>query len=207
MMAFELWLAYVGAVLVLMSTPGPSQLLMMSNSLGQGVRRAFATAAGDLSANVLQMSIAAFGLAGVVHASPGLFVAVQWAGVAYLVGLGVAQMLRRPRSLEPSARRRGLRSLYGQGFATSAANPKAIVFFAALFPQFVSPAAPAPPQFLVLGATYVVMDGLFLVAYGVLAEGIRRRLGGWLERSMNRVSGALLILAGVLLGLRRVPLR
>jgi threonine/homoserine/homoserine lactone efflux protein len=201
----ERWITFVTAVLVLMSTPGPSQLLMLSNSLGNGFRRSLATASGDLTANALQMTVASFGLAALVHASPEFFVTVKWVGVGFLIYLGVSQILRGG---SPAGRGgsgpRSISSLYWQGFVTSAANPRAVVFFAALFPQFLDPSRPTMPQLLALGATYVAIDGLFLSGYGLFAGWIASRLGGTTARHANRLSGALLIGAALLLGLKSV---
>ncbi|MBT8135393.1 MAG: LysE family translocator [Gammaproteobacteria bacterium] len=204
-MTINLWLAYVATVLLLMSTPGPSHLLMLSNSIGGGFPRSLATAAGDLCANLLQMIVAAAGLAGVITGSRELFLVVKWAGVAYLVWLGVRMFFRpvAPTGSD-SARRPNLKTLYWQGFITSAANPKAVVFFAALFPQFLDPANPVLPQFAALSATYLVIDALFLLGYGRLAQW----LSGWLQasagRALHRGAGMLLVVAAILLGLRSI---
>ncbi len=91
-MTIETWLTYVAAVLLLMSTPGPSQLLMMSNSMANGFRRSLATAAGDLTANSLQMLAAGVGLGAIVLASERAFLAIKWLGVAYLVWMGISKI-------------------------------------------------------------------------------------------------------------------
>ncbi len=85
-MTAETWLLYVGTVLLFMSTPGPSHLLMLSTSLSNGFRRSLATAAGDLSANAVQIILAGMGLAAVVSASRYGFTVIKWAGVSYLCG-------------------------------------------------------------------------------------------------------------------------
>lgn len=203
-MTLDLWLAYVATVLALMSTPGPSHLLMLSNSMAHGPARSSATAAGDLSANVLQMLAAGFGLAAVLFASADAFAIVKWAGVAYLVWLGIRQIRRSFRKVDlagdvPPA---SLKALWLQGFVTSAANPKAVVFFAALFPQFLDPAAPLGPQLAVLGATYVALDGAFLAVYGVAAGSLARVLRGHWRVWCDRASGAGLIVAAVLLSMK-----
>lgn len=204
-MTLETWLTYITTVLILMSTPGPSHLLMLSNSLGSGFRRALATAAGDLTANVVQMIIAAAGLAGLIFASRDVFVYIKWAGVSYLVFMGIRLFFRR---LDPnllSARRpRSGNSLYWQGFMTSAANPKAVIFFAALFPLFVDLSQPTTVQFVVLGVTYLIIDATFLATYGGAAAWIAGHFRERIGRQMNRISGSLLIVAAVLLGLKEI---
>ena len=206
-MPFETWTLYVLTVLALMSTPGPSQLLMLTNSGVHGFRRSLSTAAGDLSANALQMLVAGLGLAAVVAASATALTAIKWAGVAYLIWLGV-RMIRRAKpdgTVEPSGpKKTSLRTLWLQGFLTSAANPKAVVFFAALFPQFIASEAAFWPQFLILSSTYIVMDGLFLSAYGLGSTWIVRRFKGSARVWVERIGGGFMIGAALLLGLKSV---
>ncbi len=102
MMTLEIWTIYVGTVLALMSTPGPSQLLMLSNSAAHGFTRSLSTAAGDLTANALQMLAAGFGLAAILTASANALTVIKWAGVIYLIWLGV-RMIRKanPKAGKP----------------------------------------------------------------------------------------------------------
>ncbi|MEM9629054.1 MAG: LysE family translocator [Pseudomonadota bacterium] len=204
-MTIETWMLYVATVLALMSTPGPSQLLMLSNSGAHGFRRSLATAAGDLSANALQMLAAGLGLAAVIAASGTALAVVKWAGVAYLLWLGIRMIRRANPNNSASGQARqvvSLRQLWLQGFVTSAANPKAVVFFAALFPQFLQADSPFWPQLLILSLTYIVIDGCFLSAYGAGASWISRRLRGSAKAWVERIGGAFMILAAVLLGLK-----
>jgi len=203
-MQIESWLAYVATVLVLMSTPGPSHLLMLSTSLSNGFRPALATAAGDLTANTLQMLAAGLGLAAVLRASEYALTMVKWAGVAYLVWLGVRQFARSfgaPTTLlEAPPKPAG--KLWLEGFVTSAANPKAVVFFAALFPQFLREDGHFWLQMLVLGLTYLTIDAIFLCSYGAGAGWLGARLRGPAKAWLDRVAGGCLIAAALLLGLK-----
>ena len=206
-MSIEAWLAYAGTILILMSTPGPSHLLMLSNSMSSGFKRSIFTAFGDLTANFLQMIAAAVGLVGIIATSREFFLVVKWAGVAYLVYLGLKLIFKQGNG-GPAVERqqRSRRSLYWQGFITSAANPKAVVFFAALFPQFIDPGEPLLGQFVVLSATYLLIDGLFLCFYGRFADWLNRRRAAS-GHNLQRLSGAFLIGAAVLLGLKDVERR
>lgn len=204
----ETYIAYLAVLAVFfLGPPGPSQVLMISHSLRHGVRRAGATVAGDLSANALQMTAAAFGLAAVIATSQTALWAVKWAGVAYLVWMGVRTWRTpSPELGQGSAAAVAPRRLYRQGFVTSGTNPEAVFFFAALFPQFIDPTAPIWPQLLILGGTYLVADGVLLLVLG----GLARRLLGWLGaagRRLNQVSGGLMIAAAGLLALRDVEVR
>lgn len=206
-MPFDTWLLYILTVLALMSTPGPSQLLMLTNSGIHGFRRALATAAGDLTANALQMLAAGLGLAAMITASSTALTVIKWAGVAYLIWLGV-RMIRRAKpddTDKPSQQAMAsLRTLWLQGFLTSAANPKAVVFFAALFPQFISADAAFWPQFLILSSTYIALDGFFLSAYGLGSSWGVRRFKGHSRVWIERAGGGFMIGAAVLLGLKSI---
>ena len=128
-MPIETWTLYVLTVLALMSTPGPSQLLMLTNSGVHGFKRSLSTAAGDLSANALQMLAAGLGLAAIIMASGTALNVIKWAGVCYLIWSGVRMILRaKPDdpNLATSRSEVSLKTLWWQGFLTSAANPKAV---------------------------------------------------------------------------------
>ena len=205
-MSLEFWFVYVAAVLALMSTPGPSHLLMLSNSATHGFKRSLATVAGDLTANALQMLAAGLGLAAVLAASGRALLIIKWMGVGYLIWLGV-RMIRDGEIGTLSSgnhTRTSLRSLWLQGFLTSATNPKAIVFFAALFPQFISAEAPFWRQFAILSATYILIDGLFLSAYGIGSNWIVARLKGPARAWVGRIGGGLVISAAMLLSLKTI---
>ncbi|EEE37087.1 lysine exporter protein (lyse/ygga) [Rhodobacteraceae bacterium KLH11] len=201
-MNFEIWITYVATVLLLMSTPGPSQLLMLSNAATNGLRRGLFTAAGDLTANLLQMLAAGLGLAALIATSATTLAVIKWLGVAYLVFLGVKQILKARIAAPGDAPRASRKTLWMQGFITSAANPKAVVFFAALFPLFIDGALLFWPQFAILSATYLTIDGLFLTAYGASASWLARRLQGPARLWLDRIGGSFMILAAVLLGLK-----
>ena len=198
-MTLETYLLYLGVVAVFFATPpDTSQLLIMSNSLRHGLRRALATVAGDLSANTIQMTLAAFGLTAIVAASAGALSVVKWLGVAYLIWIGLQLIFAKPRAEGPAAGARG--RLFRQGFLTSTANPYAVVFFGALFPQFIDSAAPVLPQLLILGVTYLVVDGVILVLWGWAAVRTLGRVKALSGVWLNRVSGVLMIAAAALLG-------
>lgn len=200
-MSIETYLLYLGVVAVFFATPpDTSQLLIMSNSMRHGLRRSVATVAGDLSANAIQMVLAAFGLTAVIATNAGALSVVKWAGVAYLGWIGLRLILSRGRADAPGAAARG--QLFRQGFVTSSANPFAVVFFGALFPQFIDPALPVWPQLLILGLTYLVVDGVILLAWGWAAVRTLGRVKALRGVWIDRISGALMIGAAGLLGFK-----
>jgi len=204
-MTLETYLLYLATVLVFFAhPPGPSQILFMAGSMQHGPRRAMPIMAGDLSANAIQIMVAGFGLVGLVALSAGVFTAVKWAGIAYLVYLGLRMILTaRAAPGAPAAPNRA--ALFRQGFVTSAANPYAVVFFAALFPQFIDPGVAVAPQVALLGLTYLVVDGAILILMGATAARLFTLLGTRFARWSGIVSGAGLLIAAGLLALRGEP--
>jgi homoserine/homoserine lactone efflux protein len=201
-MAFETYLIYLAAVAVFFATPpDTSQLLIISNSVRYGLRKSAYTIAGDLSANCLQMTGAAFGLAAIIATSATAFSVIKWLGVAYLIYIGIQLIRSRDDVNDVDANQSGQAfRLYRQGFVTSMANPFAVVFFGALFPQFIDPALAILPQLLILGVTYLIVDGAILLLWGWLgvraASALKRHSFGLI----NKICGALMIAAAALLG-------
>ncbi len=204
-MTIEIWIAYVTTLLIFMSTPGPSHMLMLSNSMTSGFRKSIATLVGDLTANTLQIVIVAFGMAGIVRSTPNFFVVVKWLGVSYLVLTGILIFRRRfDPAIASGLSSRSSRTLFLQGFITSATNPKAIVFFAALLPQFINVSLPTGEQFLVLGTTYIFVDGCFLMLYGAFSAWVAGHFHEYIGSHMNKLSGLLFVIAALLLGLKQI---
>lgn len=200
-MAIETYLIYLAAVAVFFATPpDTSQLLIISNSIRHGLRRSVFTIAGDLTANCLQMTGAAFGLAAIIATSASAFVWIKWLGVAYLVWIGLQLILSKEQAREADASGSGQPArLFRQGFVTSMANPFAVVFFGALFPQFIDPTAAVMPQLLILGVTYIVVDGAILLMWGWIGIRAATALKRFSFGLVNKVCGSLMIAAAALL--------
>jgi len=146
------------------------------------------------------MTGAAFGLAAIIATSASAFIWIKWFGVAYLVWIGLQMILAKDQMIEVEANQSGQSfRLFRQGFVTSMANPFAVVFFGALFPQFIDSASPVLPQLFVLGVTYIVIDGSILLLWGwmgIRAATVLKRLSFGM---VNKVCGGLMIAAAALL--------
>ncbi len=206
-MDFTLWISFVGTVLVLAFTPGPSVLLATANSMKYGAGKTIGTILGDLSANLIQIVLASAGLASIVITSGELFQAIKWLGVCYLIFIGIKKIVSKPHIefKNRKAEHRSFLNLYGEGFLMSAANPKAIVFFAALFPLFITEDYPLLSQIVILACTFLLIDGISLLIYTQFAK----RLKSYLENSkkvhlQNKIIGSLLIASGLLLSMVNV---
>jgi homoserine/homoserine lactone efflux protein len=192
---------YLAAVAVFFATPpDTSQLLIISNSIKHGLKRSSFTIAGDLSANIIQMAAAAFGLAAIIATSATAFIWIKWIGVAYLAWIGLKLILSKSKDSDIEASVSGASfRLFRQGFITSMANPFAVVFFGALFPQFIDPLLPILSQLLILGSTYVVVDGAILIIWGVLGIRTAAMFKEYSFGLINKICGVLMIAAAGLL--------
>ncbi|HEU6436149.1 MAG TPA: LysE family translocator [Nitratidesulfovibrio sp.] len=211
-------IVYTLTVLVATITPGPSMLLALTHGVRYGVRRALASALGNTVASVLQALVAVAGLGVVLAASEDLFRVVRYAGAAYLVYVGVC-MLRAPavplhvvataeaqgtadgtdgaagkadagapgESEAPGGP--GARKLFAQAFFVAAGNPKAIVFFTALFPQFLAPGDTlARSALLVADLAVIAFLGMMLYAVAgarIAALLATTRAARWYNRTVG----------------------
>lgn len=206
-MTLSTYLLYLGAVALLVLSPGPTMLMCMTCSLQHGPRKALAAAAGSVTAVLGTMLLSALGLGALLAASETAFWVLKAVGAAYLIWLGV-KTFRSTGSVFDQLPASGInapastsaRKLFAQGLVVGGSNPKAILFFTAFFPQFLDPAAAWAPQFAVLASTFVAFEftvlGLCAAGVARLAPALRH---GNRMRWFNRVSGGLFALMGSLL--------
>ena len=205
-MTWQIWLLFVMTEAVLSLTPGPAVLYVLSQAIRRGPGKSVWASWGILSANVLYFTLSATSLGAVIVASYKLFFLIKWLGAGYLVYLGLrsffakTSVLLLPESVGDS--RSGPRILR-DGFLLQAANPKAILFFTAILPQFIDAHHNIAFQILVLGVSSILVEFLILFAYGQLTgRALRTARSPRFEKWTNRVAGSLLIVAGV--GLARL---
>jgi homoserine/homoserine lactone efflux protein len=196
------WLAFCVTEAVLCLMPGPAVLLVVSTAAGRGARAGLGAALGILAANTVYFALSATGVVAAHAASRDLFTVIKWAGAAYLIWTGL-RMLRPHNPHQTSGDPAVLDHPFVRGFVVQVANPKAIVFFAALLPQFINPAVPVPEQVLILGATSLVIEVVVLSLYAQAAAHAHRLVGVRAAGALHRVGGVLLIAVGVRLALMR----
>lgn len=201
-MSFEAWLLFCATETVLCFTPGPAVLLVVSQSLSRGARAGFAASAGILTANAAYFTLSGTSLGAVLVASVEAFTVIKWAGAAYLVWLGGRMLFGnngspiRAQGAEPSVR--SGRRAFSLAVLTQGANPKALIFFTAILPQFIDPNEAVLRQILILGISSVVIEFLVLALYVGTCHTARM----WVARPriagvLQRVGGAFLIATGV----------
>lgn len=200
-MTLDWWLTYLITTIILSLSPGSGAINTMSTGISHGYRGATASIAGLQVGLSLHIVLVGLGLGALLSQSLLVFELLKWFGVAYLLWLGLQQWravgaLDLHRLADTLPRRR----LFRRAVLVNLTNPKSIVFLAALFPQFILPHQPQAEQYLVLGATTVVVDILVMLGYATLAT----RIAGWLQtprqmKLLNRTFGSLFILVAGLL--------
>ena len=144
--------------------------MCISTSVNLGPRKALVASLGSTTAIVGIMALSALGLGTALAASESLFTVLKWLGAAYLAYLGIESLYPATDiAVSGGVGASTSRRVYAQGFLIGASNPKALLFFGALFPQFIVPSAPQVPQFLVLGATFIFFELLWLTVYALSA--------------------------------------
>lgn len=202
-MSWSVWFALVGAAVLISLTPGAGAINTMTNSIGVGWTRSIWGILGQQLALLVHIAVVAAGVGVLVAESHVLFEVIRYAGAAYLVYLGVRQLLARPEAVDAEAPvvRMTAWQMFRQGVLVNLTNPKAVVFFLAFTPQFIRPSRPVLPQYGVLAATVVAVDVLVMwFVFAVAARGLRRMTrtpSG--QRRLNRIFGGLFVGVGVLL--------
>ncbi|QHJ00392.1 LysE family transporter [Xylophilus rhododendri] len=198
-------LLFVPVAILLSLTPGPNNICALNNGIRQGPAVAVLATFGRVAAFAIFLTVSALGLGAMLLASEKAFVVIKWVGAAYLFWLGVRTWRSAPHiaadaAASPAAAARPLRSLVLQEFLVAISNPKAVLLFAAVFPQFIKPDQPAAHQFLVLGSIYLLAEFVSSLVYGLggqqLSRIISSRRGA---KNMNRVTGGFFVGAGGLL--------
>ena len=198
-----LYLAFVLAVTLLILLPGPNVALIVANSVAYGPRFGLVTVAGTSAAVVVQLTLTALGMTAVLGALADWFEWLRWFGVAYLAVLGV-QSWRAP-VLDLSLIRpepKSSRAIFLRGLLVSLTNPKTLLFYGALFPQFVVMNDHVAQQVALLSVTYLVIAIVLDCGWAAAAGRARFMLSRY-GRLRNRITGSLLLGAGVGLALAR----
>jgi threonine/homoserine/homoserine lactone efflux protein len=193
------WWLFAATETVLSFTPGPAVLFVLSSALRVGANRSVPGILAILAANSLYFALSATSIGALLVSSHRLFLTVKWTGAAYLVYLGIRSILGHQSvvPIEQTTAGAGGWRLLGDGLVPQLSNPKALVFFAAILPQFVDPRRPIVPQILILGLTSNCCEFVVLFAYAAAAGRAailtrQPRYAKW----TNRLAGGLLIGAG-----------
>jgi threonine/homoserine/homoserine lactone efflux protein len=209
MILTEWWYAAI-AIFAVMATPGPAMLLGLAVATQHGVRRSLYVGGGVLAAVSLFALLSLSGIGALVLAEPGVLTALRWFGVGYLAWLGTTAFLRFRSAASSQSLSDAVRaaekssSFFRHGFLMSMSNMNAVLFFTAIFPQFIDADAAIVPQVTLL---YITFCGCWLVAfmsYATLGALIREYVrDSSATRWLHLLSGTVYFAAGGMLGFRR----
>ncbi|MGA9535562.1 MAG: LysE family translocator [Desulfobacterales bacterium] len=199
-MNLETYGTFVIAAMIVLVIPGPTIILVISQSAGHGRRAVLPLAAGVTLGDFTAMALSLLGLGAVLAASAALFTILKWIGALYLIYLGIKLWRSNPtqQDLPSLSAAVSSRRFFASAYVVTALNPKSIVFFVAFLPQFVNHHAPIAFQLIVLGATFLILAALNASMYGLFAGRLRDVLQKEAAlRWFNRCGGSALIGAGI----------
>lgn len=201
-MSGEVIIAFLVSSVILGIIPGPSVCFSIAHSIRYGAVKTYPSIFGQLIANTIQIFLVFLGMNSVLEQSLTLFSILKFIGALYLFYLGIKQLGAEIPVLANNVqlKARNIYRSFMDGFIVCGTNPKAIIFYAAYFPQFINDSSAKIIQFIVLGTLSLFVCGSVLTFYTLLAGKTRDwflRKGYW--QTQNRITGSLMMMAGFFL--------
>ena len=191
------YIIFLQIILFLFISPGPPRVVIVSHTLNYGLNRSVWTALGDISANTIQAILVVFLIGSFLSDNPQVLYYLKWAGIFYIVYLAYDTFTSKIRSFNSKDQNlKSSLSFYKDGLLVAGLSPKAILFFGTIFPTFINFGSNIISQFLTLLITYVVLDFLTLMIYGLAAE----KISVWLRSKpqlLKTISACVLLILAV----------
>ena len=185
---------FLQIILFLFITPGLPRVVIVSHTLNYGLKRSIWTAIGDITANIIQGILVVFLIGSFLSDNPEILYYLKWAGIFYVVYLAYDTYTAKISSINSREyRAKSTFSFYKDGFLVAGLSPKAIIFFGTIFSSFINFEGNVFSQFIILMFTYVVLDFLTLMIYGMGAE----KISIWLKskpKVLNTISACVLLI-------------
>ena len=198
----ENYFIYMQLIIFYFITPGPPRVVIVSNTINYGLRKSVWTAFGDISANFVQASLVTFVIGSLLIDNPDIYVYLKWAGIFYLSYLAYETLTLKIKKAEIKNKVfRSNLAMYRDGFVVAGLSPKALVFFGTIFLTFINFEKNVISQFLILIFTWMVLDFLSLMMYGLAA----RKVALWLKgnpRTLNTISACVLIIIALYVAIK-----
>ena len=167
------YLIFLQIILFLFITPGLPRIVIVSHTLNYGLKKSIWTAVGDVSANIIQGILVVFLIGSFLSDNPEILYYLKWAGILYVVYLAYDTYTAKISSINSREQStKSILSFYKDGFMVAGLSPKAIIFFGTIFSSFINFESNVFSQFIILMVTYVALDFLTLMIYGIAAEKI-----------------------------------
>ena len=188
------YLIFLQIILFLFITPGLPRVVIVSHTLNYGLKKSIWTAVGDISANIIQGILVVFLIGSFLSDNPEILYYLKWAGILYIVYLAYDTYTAKISSINSREQStKSILSFYKDGFMVAGLSPKAIIFFGTIFSSFINFESNVFSQFIILMVTYVVLDFLTLMIYGIAAE----KISIWLKskpKVLNTISACVLLI-------------
>ena len=188
------YLIFLQIILFLFITPGPPRVVIVSHTLNYGLKRSVWTAFGDISANFCQGVLVVFVIGTFLKNNPDVLNYLKWLGIFYIVYLAYDTYSVKIKLIDiKSIKSKSLFSFYKDGFLVAGLSPKALIFFGTIFTSFIDFNLNYYAQFIILMATYIILDFITLMIYGVAAE----KVAVWLKgkpKTLNTISACVLLI-------------
>ena len=185
---------FLQIILFLFITPGLPRVVIVSHTINYGLNRSVWTALGDISANICQGILVVFVIGSLLKENPEALNLIKWAGILYILYLAYDTFTARLGSVKAKSKKfKSKFSFYKDGFLIAGLSPKAVVFFGTIFTSFIDFNSNYYIQFLILMTTYVILDFLTLMMYGLAAQQISLWLKGN-PKTLNTISACVLVI-------------
>ena len=192
---------FLQIILFMFITPGPPRVVIVSHTLNYGLSRSIWTALGDITANFFQGVVVVFFIGTLLSDNPQILSSLKWAGIIYLIYLAYDTLnskIKLKRNKQKNLK--STFSFFKDGFLVAGLSPKSIIFFGTIFTSFINFSSNYFAQFLILIFTYVTLDFLTLVVYGLAAN----KVSIWLKgnpKFLNTISACVLIFIAIYVAL------
>ncbi len=199
-MSLEVYIVFLLATIVVVFSPGPAAITVASQGASNGAKKSLFGVFGVASANVVYFFLSATGIASLIIASNTLFAIIKWVGVLYLLYLGFNALLSKNSVIKVDAQssQTKLKKMFLQGFIVELANPKALLYFSALIPQFLDVSQSIYEQLLIMGITCFVIDCIAYGLYGFFGDRISKgAVKTWMVNLINKATGGFFIFIGL----------
>ena len=195
----ENYFIYIQLILFYFITPGPPRVVIVSNTINYGLKKSIWTALGDISANFVQATLVTFVIGSILIDNPDIFIYFKWAGIFYLLYLAYETFALKIKKVDLQNKVfKSNFAMYRDGFVVAGLSPKALVFFGTIFLSFINFEKNIISQFLILIFTWMSLDFLSLMIYGLAA----RKVASWLKdnpRILNTISACVLVIIAIII--------
>lgn len=203
-MELSLYLIFLITTVMLILVPGPAAVTVAAQGAAHPSNKAFMGVLGVASADVLFYALSATGVASLILASSIMFSVIKWLGVAYILYLSMSMLFSKtgPFTIHINTTERSHKKLFSQGLLVQLANPKALMYFSALLPQFIDPSAAILWQIIIMGTTSLIADILIYSLFSLLGKKLaEQKLKSWVVNAINKTAGITLLSVGIKMAL------